>query len=192
MIFIILYYFNMENTKNEMPPYSKKFFTSLKQYLDTKLYFYGSIQRNDYLPKHSDIDVDIFTDNEASTIIKLQNFLGVKRYEFKKFVYRLHKTTMVVYGYKVKYEEPENNFSAEISIYNEKNKEHILTEHNSKNSFPFYISILLIFFKTLYYKFNILSKDTYSYIKKILMNYMIEGKDVEFITTELPKDKGIN
>ena len=189
MIFIILYYFNMENTKNEMPPYSKKFFTSLKQYLDTKLYFYGSIQRNDYLPNHSDIDVDIFTDNEASTIIKLQNFLGVKRYEFKKFVYRLHKTNKVVYGYKVKYKDPEHNFSTEISIYNEKYKDIVLMEHNSKQNLPFYISVLLIFFKTLYYNFSFLSKDTYSYIKKFLMNYMIEGKDVEFITTELPKDK---
>ena len=182
----------METTKNEMSPYAKHFFASLKQYLDTKVYYFGSIQRNDYFPNHSDIDVDVFTDNEASTIIKLQNFLGVKRYEFKKFVYRLHKTIMVVHGYKVKYSDPANNFSAEISIYNEKNKEHILTEHNSKNSFPFYISILLIFFKTLYYNLNIMPKETYHYIKKFLMNYMVEGKDVEFVTVELPENKDKN
>lgn len=179
----------MEHTKNEMPPYAKHFFSSLKNYLDTKLYFYGSIQRDDYIKKYSDIDVDIFTDNEVSTIIKLQNFLGVKRYEFKKFVYRLHKTNQVVNGYKVKYEEPENNFSTEISIYNEKCKDGVLTEHNSKKNLPFYVTILLIFFKTLYYNIGIIPKDIYTSIKRFLMNYMVDGQDVEFITVDISKEK---
>jgi len=179
----------MEHTKNEMSPYAKQFFSSLKQYLDTKIYFYGSIQRNDYLPNHSDIDVDIFTDNETSTIIKLQNFLGVKRYEFKKIVYKLHKTNKVVYGHKVKYENPTYNFSTELSIFDEKYKDNILIEHNSKKTLPFYISISLIILKTIYYKLNILSKRVYMNIKNFLIDNMIDGKKSEYITTEVSKHK---
>lgn len=174
----------METTKNEMPPYAKQFFDRLSKYLDTKIYFYGSVQRDDYFPMSSDIDVDIFTDNEYSTITKLQNFIGVKRYEFKKFVYRLHKSNKVVYGKKIKYADPDNNFSTEISIYEEKYKYIVLQEHNSKMKLPFYVSILLIILKNLYYNLGIISKETYYRFKKIFMNYMVEGQDVEFITLD--------
>jgi len=179
----------MEYTKNEMPPYAKQFFYKLGNYLDTKIYYYGSIQRNDYFPNSSDIDVDIFTDNESSTISKLHNFLGVKSYQFKKFVYKLHKTNKIVNGKKVIYQDPENNFHTEISIYDEKYKTEILAEHNSKMILPFYVSILLIILKYLYYNLQILSKDNYKYYKRIIINYMVEGEDVEFITTDLPTKK---
>ena len=52
----------METTKNEIPEYNKIFFEKLKNYLDMKIYFFGSVQRNDYFPKSSDIDVALFTE----------------------------------------------------------------------------------------------------------------------------------
>ena len=82
----------MENTKNVLPDHNRHFFKDLSEYLDTKLYFFGSVQRPDYFPGKSDIDVDLFTNNESSTIMKLQHFLGIEKYKFKKFVYKLHKT----------------------------------------------------------------------------------------------------
>jgi|LauGreDrversion4_2_1035121.scaffolds.fasta_scaffold70431_2 hypothetical protein len=179
----------METTKNEMPLHAKQFFNKLSNYLDTKIYFYGSIQRDDYFPESSDIDADIFTDNESSTISKLQNYLGVKKYDFRKFVYRLNKTKKIVYGRKVKYEDPDNNFFTEISIYNEKDKEYVLIEHQAKMILPIYISYLLIFLKFFYYNLGIVSNDTYTYFKRIIMNYMVDGTDVEFITTEVSKPK---
>lgn len=179
----------METTKNEMPPYAKKFFEKLRNYIDTPIYFYGSIQRNDYFPQSSDIDTEIFTHNESSVISKLQNFLGVKRYEFKKFVYKLHRTNKLVKGKKVKYEDPDNNFSTEISIFEEKDKEAILLEHRSKIYLPFYISWLLMILKILYYNVGIIPNNIYVYLKKIIMNYMVEGTDVEFITAEIPKPR---
>jgi hypothetical protein len=179
----------METTKNELPPYAKQFFHRLGNYLDNKIYFYGSIQRNDFFPESSDIDTEIFTDNESSTIIKLQNFLGVKRYEFKKFIYKLHKTNKIVYGKKIKYNDPKNNFKTEISIYHEKDKHDVLTEHNSKVLLPFYVSFLLIFLKMLYYNIGILPKNIYIFLKKFVMNYMVEGEDVEFIVTDISKPK---
>ena len=179
----------MENTKNNMPLYAKNFFDKLSNYLNTKIYYFGSIQRYDYFPKSSDIDVDIFTDNEEQTINYLMNFLGLKKYEFKKFVYKLHQTNKLVYGHKVKYKEPHNNFSVEISIYNENVKYEVLKEHNLKMDIPIYASILLIILKYLYYNFALLSKSNYKYLKGLIINYLIEGKDVEFVTTEIPKHK---
>ena len=172
-----------------MPLYAKNFFDKLSNYLNTKIYYFGSIQRYDYFPKSSDIDVDIFTDNEDQTINYLMNFLGLKKYEFKKFVYKLHQTNKLVYGHKVKYKEPHNNFSVEISIYNENVKYEVLKEHNLKMDIPIYASILLIILKYLYYNFALLSKSNYKYLKGLIINYLIEGKDVEFVTTEIPKHK---
>ena len=60
----------METTKNKLPEDVQLFLNNLKQYLDKPIYFYGSIQRPDYM-SGSDLDVDIFTDNEISTIEKL-------------------------------------------------------------------------------------------------------------------------
>jgi len=172
----------METTKNKLTEYQSNFFNKLGNYLDTKIYFYGSIQRNDYFPKSSDIDVDVFTDSIESTIIKLQHFLQLERTEFSKIVYRLHKTNQVVYGYKVKYKDITNNFKTEISIYNEKDKESVLIEHNFKTKLPFYISFFLVILKNLYYNFGILPKNIYIYIKKIIMDTLLEGEDSEFIT----------
>ena len=179
----------METTKNELPPNAKIFFDKMKNYLNTKIYYFGSIQRMDYYPKSSDIDVDIFTDNEQQTINYLMSFLGLNKYEFKKFVYKLHKTDKLVYGHKVKYKEPHNNFSVEISIYNERDKNEVLLEHNSKMDIPIYISLMLIILKYLFYNFNLLSKTNYKYIKGLIINHLVEGRDIEFVTTDIPKHK---
>jgi predicted nucleotidyltransferase len=172
----------METTKNEMSESAKNFFRKLSDYLDTKIYYFGSIQRNDYFPNHSDIDVDIFTDNETSTISKLRNFLHVEQSEFKKIVYKLHTTDKLIYGYKVEYKDLSNNFSTEISIYNEKYKENVLLEHNYKTHIPFYVTYFLIIIKYLYYNLGILSLINFKYLKNLIINYLVEGKDCEFVT----------
>ena len=136
----------METTKNKLTPYEEDFFYKLGNELDTQIYYYGSIQRSDYFPKSSDIDVDIFTTNESSTIAKLQNILGVEKYNFRRFVYKLNNTNIVVHGKKVQYENTENGFRTEISIYSEKDKEFVLRDHNYKTVLPFYILYLLYYF----------------------------------------------
>ena len=69
----------METTRNELPIKLKRFLDKLSDYLDTPLYYYGSIQRKDYVAGQSDIDVSIFTDNEHSVIAKMCHYLRVKR-----------------------------------------------------------------------------------------------------------------
>ena len=178
----------METTTNKMSPYATQFFNKLSKYLDTQLYYYGSIQRADYFPEYSDIDVDIFTDTESGTISKLQHFLGVPKRDFRKFVYKLHKTGEMVYGHKVKYADITNKFAIEISIYNEKYKDNVLYEHNSKLVLPFYVTILLIILKTFYYRLGILPEPVYDYLKNIIMNYLVEGTDVEFVVIDIKKE----
>ena len=92
----------METTKNKLSPYASDFFNKLSNYLDTKLYFYGSIQRDDYFTNDSDLDVAIFTDNISSMKSKLSNFLQNDKKLFEKFILRLKNR--VSFGYKLMYQ----------------------------------------------------------------------------------------
>jgi hypothetical protein len=175
----------METTKNKLSSYNSIFFTKLGNYLDTPMYFFGSIQRRDYFPKSSDIDVDIFTENENSTISKMQHFLHKEKHQFKKFVYRLEKSKKLIHGYKVSYKEKENHLNVEFSIYNEKFKDLVLEEHRRKMDLPFYISFFLVILKYFYYDFAILPKSIYYKIKQFLMNICIDGKNTEFVVIDL-------
>ena len=171
----------METTKNDMPENAKIFFTKLKNYLDTPIYYYGSIQRFDYISERSDIDAAIFTDNFNSTILKMQNFLNEKRSSFKKFLLRLECCNTVAYGYKIKYEDKHGKFIAEIAIYNEKIKQEALKEQLVKCDIPFYISFLLYILKTLYYRFKILPFNVFISLKRYCINILVNGKDTEYI-----------
>ena len=171
----------METTKNVMPEYNNIFFDKLKNYLDTPIYFYGSVQRDDYFPKDSDIDVDIFTDNMKGTISKLQSFLNVDRRNFKEFVCRHNCDNILIRGYKIMYKEPEHNFKVEISIYDEKFKERVLAEHNGKRELPLYATIALIIIKYLFYSFNIMPKEWYAYLKNQILSKFIFLKENDFV-----------
>jgi hypothetical protein len=171
----------METTKNKLSENAEIFFQELSSYLETPLYFYGSIQRNDYFPGHSDIDVDIFTSNESSVIAKMQHFLHVKQSDFKKFVWRLNHNNQVVYGYKIFYISPKKDFQVEFAIYNEKYKKGVLKEHLKKTVLPFYAIWLLTILKCFYYQLHLIDKSTFTYIKKIIMTHGIGLPHDDFI-----------
>jgi len=171
----------METTKNNLTDSQKLFFDDLSKYLDnTPIYFFGSIQRDDYFPGKSDIDVDIFTDNEQSIINKMQHFLHAKKSDFKKFVWRLNSNNNMIYGYKIMFKNPEDNFNTEFSIYNENAKEDILNEHRYKMVLPFYINWLLIILKNLYYTLNLIDKHYFRYLKKKLLTIGLGLPDDDF------------
>jgi predicted nucleotidyltransferase len=175
----------METTRNKLTYNEKKFFYRLSNYLDTQLYYFGSVQRGDYFPSSSDIDVDIFSENENNTIIKLMNFLNVEKSEFKRFVWKLNTNNdKLAYGYKLMYKNTEENFCVEFSIYNEKYKHHILYEHNSKKDIPLHATILLIIIKFLYYTVNILPKNWYTESKKFILSTLIFKKDDHFVVID--------
>lgn len=176
----------METTKNKLSPYASIFFKKLENYLETKLYFYGSIQRNDYVPNKSDIDVDLFTENVESTITKIQNFLDVDKSKFKKFIYRINNN--IIIGHKISIKEPEHSFRTEISIFDEKYKHLVLTEHTRKFHIPFFISIVIIILKFFYYQLGIVPVKYFKLCKDFLINNAFD-KPSEFLVIDIKKDE---
>jgi hypothetical protein len=171
----------METTKNKLSQEESIFFEKLRNYLDIPLYFYGSIQRDDYLPKQSDIDVALFTDNIKSTITKLQTFLNVDKSDFKSFVWILNYDNNLVKGYKVLYKQSENELIVEFSIYDEKYKYSILEEHNGKKNLPFYATYGLVIIKYLFYTLNILPKEWFVYFKNLILTKLVFIKEDDFV-----------
>ena len=163
------------NTKirDDFPRHVKDFFKQLENYLDTDLYFFGSVNRSDYIHGKSDIDVIVFTDNEYSVINKLQHFIHVKRNAFDKLIWKLNGN--MIYGYKIKCDKY-IDIKCEIAIYNNEFKDILLKEQQQYNTIPFYISILLYILKTMYYTFPILSEKTYSAYKRFLFNDLMVSK----------------
>jgi len=166
----------MESPPNKLTSYEREFFTNLRNYIDKPIYFYGSIQRNDYLPGRSDVDIAIFTDNEISTLILLGNFLNLDKKEFRKSIYNLNNK--IIPGFKGKYKNKSKNMQIEISIYNEKYKNIIIQEHARNYYLPIYISLPLIIIKYLYYDLKIITKNLYKNLKCLLLN---ENGQMKFI-----------
>ena len=170
----------METTKNKLPEDVELFLNNLKQYLDKPIYFYGSIQRPDFV-KGSDLDVDIFTDNEISTIEKMSHYFNIPNYKFKKTISKYNNDHTVIYGHKIMYETPELSLPIEFSIYNEKNKKQVLQQHNSKVDLPFYITFMLLILKTIYYKLHLIKQPMYANIKNTILSTFIGRNNDYFI-----------
>jgi predicted nucleotidyltransferase len=177
----------MNQIRESLPKSVKDFFNKLSQYLDTELYFYGSINRSDYIHGKSDIDIAIFTDNENSTIAQLQHFLHVKRDAFDKVVWKLNGK--MIYGYKIKCEK-NIDIKCEIAIYNNDYKGILLDEFKTYNYVPFHLAILLFLLKTLHYTLPLISKKTYMSYKVYIFNkLLLNKKDTVFFVI---KNKNIN
>lgn len=166
----------MDVVNNRLTENEKIFFDNLSLYIDEKIYFYGSVQRPDYVKGKSDIDIDIFTDNESSTIQKLCTFLNLKRSDFRKAVYKINN--VMVYGHKTKYKDEINKINVEISLYNDKYKTLVLYDHNNCRYLPLYVTIALFIIKFLYYTLGILPDAAYRRCKQFLMN---PGDELKFI-----------
>ena len=174
----------METTNNKLPDNVVLFFKELSEYLDTKILYFGSVQRGDYFPGKSDIDVDIFTDNENSIMTKMQHFMNIDKKKFKNFVWRLNHNNTIAHGHKVMYKNEEHNFNAEFSIYNEKYKQVILKEHLAKTILPFYATWMLIILKFFHYTIPLLDYKTFSYLKKKILTLGIGLPDDQFIVLD--------
>lgn len=159
---------------NNLTQEQTNFFKRLSTYIDKPLYFYGSILRNDYFNKKSDIDVVVFTDNEKSTLSKLSSFLNVEKEHFQNFISKHYSSYKINKGRKVKYQNEIVN--TEISIIDENDKNTFLKLHS--HQIPLYISILLILLKFLYYTLHIISKENYTFYKHKLLH---GNKKIKFI-----------
>jgi len=172
---------DMTKTRNKLPDTTNNFLTNLSEYLQTELYFYGSIQRGDFFPGHSDIDIDIFTSNEKSTINTLSNYLQIDKNKFKKVIWQNEKKHMI-YGYKKYYENELLNLKIEFSIYNEKYKKDVLESHEYKTNLPLHIVVLLYLLKFFYYKLHIIDTKMYKKYKDYILSDLINYKNHIFVT----------
>jgi predicted nucleotidyltransferase len=176
----------MNQVRESLPNSVKDFFYKLSEYLDTELYFYGSINRSDYIHGQSDIDIAIFTDNEYSLISKLQHFLHCKRNAFDKVVWKLK--SKMIYGFKIKCDKF-MDIKCEIAIYNNVFKDTLLEEFKSYNYVPFHLAILLYILKTFHYTFPLLSKKTYTKYKVYIFNTLLLKKtNTVFFVIDKSKD----
>jgi len=156
--------------KNNIPIETETILNKFSEYLDTKLYFFGSIQRSDYFHNKSDIDIDIFTVNVNTTIYKIQHFFQVSKKDFKRFYMRLGANNRLVDGYKIKIVRPEYNLKCELLIYDEKFKEGVIATHKRKNSLAFYQNFLLYILKVCHYYLYFFDSSSYYKLKQKILN----------------------
>jgi len=167
----------MNTIPNVLPTNLQKYFINLKNYLETELYFYGSVVRGDYIKNKSDIDLCIFTDNEPSTIMKLKSYFKIGQQNIKKVVQKSEHNGIVIYGYKIKLKI--DDIKCEIQVYNNNFKNNLLKDMQAPLKSPFYANIFLYILKFFYYTIPLLSKDMYSNIKNHYINNFIK-KDNTF------------
>jgi len=154
----------MECIKNKLPVKTQEFLNKMREYLDTKLYYYGSVQRLDFFANKSDIDMCIFTDNTQTMIHKLSSFLHIDKKKFKKIFLNLKNTSNkyeIVYCYKVLYKNPKLNLILEITIFNEKYKKLILPHQYKGINLSIYVVCLLVILKFMYYHLHIIPYNYY-------------------------------
>ena len=161
---------NIEDIKNNLRDYDYHFLNKMQKYIDTELYFYGSVARFDFFPGDSDIDIIVITDNVNSILQKLQNFLAVDKKSIEKTINYMHDTNNMTYAYKITYEDFENSLYLEVFIYDEKYRDKLVYDINKKNNLPFFMVCILYLLKFFTYYLRIFSEDNLKYLKNTLIN----------------------
>jgi Nucleotidyltransferase domain len=172
----------METTYNELPSKTKLFLKQMSEYIHCKLYFYGSVQREDFFPGYSDIDIDIFTENVKTTLTQLSTFLKAPSHKIKK-VYMFVDNKLIA-GYKLVYKNVDLDTRFEISIFSTKYKTIVLKEHAKKTILPFFALCLMIFLKTSFYNFQLLDSSQYKYLKHFVLSTMIGFSETPYIVVK--------
>lgn len=161
---------NIEDIKNNLREYDYYFLKNIQQYINTNLYFYGSVTRFDYFPGKSDIDVIVISDNVNSVVKQLENYLNVNKDAIEKTINYMNNGKSMSYAYKINYSDLENGLSLEIFVYDKKYEKDIETDINAKTYLPFYMIGVLYILKFITYHLNILTNEQFKYIKNLFMN----------------------
>ena len=165
----------MEDIKDRLGEYKYNFFTNLQNYLETELYFFGSIKRVDYFSNSSDIDIIVITDNVKSMLSKIQSYLNVNKDKTQKIFqqYSVYDKEVVT-GYKIKYDE--NNIEFDLLIYDDKYRKVVLQNIYDINNLPLYMITILYILKILYYKLHLISRRIYNNLKCHLFACYFNGE----------------
>jgi len=167
----------MEDIKDRLGEYKYNYFNSLQNYLDTELYFYGSIKRFDYISNSSDIDIIVITDNVKSMLSKAQTYLNISKDKTQK-IFQQHSVydKEIIIGNKIKYKNDENNIEFDLLFYDEKYRKVVLQNIYDINNLPLYMITILYILKILYYKLDLISRRIYINLKCQLFACYFNGE----------------
>jgi len=171
------------------------YFLELQEKIDLPLYFMGSITRSDYIKGKSDLDIEVFTDNIASTKEKL-NYL-FNYYETQEenmvIIFKIKDVPFSAYKYKVN----QSGIQFDLTLYKKESKKTILHYRNLEINVPFIISAFLIIIKFFHYRLNIINDRNYYLIKKnlwelynndkVFFNLLNEKEYNKYYNTEIQK-----
>jgi len=160
----------MEIPKNKLPEDMDTFITLLKNYINEPIYFFGSVNRIDYVPYKSDIDAAIFTNNLNNMSMLLQHFLKIEKDEIKKIIVKVNNT--IIHGKKIHYKNKHEKIDIELVIYDIKYKEIMLEHYRVIESTPIFICYILLFLKYLQL-YNVLPSFVYYKIKCFLFTFIV-------------------
>jgi len=175
-LFLIYLYFSMDEIKDRLGDYKYNFFTTLQNYIDSELLFFGSIKRFDFFPNSSDIDIIIITDNVDETIKRVRDYLQLNKTEIKKIYQRFSNNSVrLITGYKIKYTDPSNDCTFDLLIYDEKYREVVTQNINDINDIAVYMVIILYIVKYAYYRLSLMTNSMYLYLKNSLFHMYFNG-----------------
>jgi hypothetical protein len=99
---------------------------------------------------------------------------------------KIPNSNKLVYGYKINYDDEENNLYLEIIIYDEQYRSFIINNIEKTSNLPFYITIIYFILKVLTYYLMILPNDVLKYCKNFVMNnYLNQSLSKNLITVKI-------
>jgi hypothetical protein len=165
----------LEKIKDKLTSNEYIYFSQLQTYLDLTLFFIGSIARSDYFQNNSDIDIEVFSDNIASSKFKIDNLFSYYNVQINKFIVFKIKD-MSVSGCKYSVYDKQYNIHFDLTLYKKKCQNMILYYRNMEINIPFFFKFILIILKCLRYYLNIIDSYQYSRIKKKLWYFYNSNK----------------
>ena len=148
----------------------------IQHYIGCPFYYYGSIERIDYLPGKSDIDIDIFTPNLYSTMFKLRQFLLIPETEIKSIKWRTRRPIVATFNcHKIKFDN--GIVKLELNIYDEQYKNTLLGVRELKRKIPMAVLMLVYTIKSMYYNTNFIPTSYIVTFKKFVMAHILDMED---------------
>jgi hypothetical protein len=176
-------YLNNNIYLNKLPDNIKYFYQNLEKYLNLNIYFYGSILRDDFNLKYSDLDTCLFiknNDKHENIIDKILYYLTTNHIQDNNnIIIRIFETTLQLknftyHGFLINYKS--DKLRTDFLIYSEEYKKNILLNNIQKSHTIHPIQVYIL--KHLKYFTNelkIISIDNYNYIKNEILSIGYEN-----------------
>ena len=182
----------LEEVKDKLGKNQYNYFLQIKEQIDLPLYFLGSITRCDYIKGKSDLDIEVFTDNFDSTILKMEYLFDYyQRKRTRNFiVFKINN--IPISGYKYYFKDKQRNICFDFTIYNKSSKNIVLHHRIIEKNLPYLLSLFLVMIKILYYHLSIINNSIYSYIKKYFWKLYNPEKSISNTLSEVEYIKYYN